>query len=342
MISISPNKNIVITEKDVVEKVATFFQSEGWKIIPQVKVRGRIIDLVAVKDQTIALIEVKGSQGKLLHGIGQAVHQSTVAEYSYLALPSDKVEEVEDVCSKLGIGLLAVNSKVNVLVEPKKGTSLPSVRSMILKIKPKLRKPPPEKRPDLVIMFGSEARVKILKLLLLAPDTSFYIKEMSTRVGLAFSMVYKELAKLKNLGLVIEERKGKLRLFKINKQSLLYEDLKMIFIKTVGLGDIVTEHLQKLDKIRYAFIYGSFARGQQLKTSDVDLLIIGDLDEEELIKAISEMEKSLGREINYILWSEREFERRAKTKHHLLTEIADNSIIGLVGDVDEFRRTVKG
>lgn len=342
MISISPNKNIVITEKDVVEKVATFFQSKGWKIIPQVKVRGRIVDLVAVKDQTIALIEVKGSQGNPLHGIGQAVHQSTVAEYSYLALPSDKVEEVEDVCAKLGIGLLAVNSKVNVLVEPKKGTSLPSVRSMILKIKPKLRKPPPEKRPDLVIMFGSETRVKILKLLLLAPDTSFYIKEISTRVGLAFSMVYKELANLKNLGLVIEERKGKLRLFKINKQSLLYEDLKMIFIKTVGLGDIVTEHLKKLDKIRYAIIYGSFARGQQLKTSDVDLLIIGDLDEEELIKAISEMEKSLGREINYILWSEKEFERRAKTKHHLLTEIADNPIIGLVGDVDEFRRTVKG
>jgi len=341
VISISPNENIIITEKDVVEKVATFFQSKGWKIIPQVKVRGKIIDLVAVKDQTIALIEVKGSQGKPLHGIGQAVHQSTVADYSYLALPSDKIEEVENVCAKLGLGLLAVNSKVNVLVEPKKGKSLPSVRSLILNIKPKVRKPPPEKRSDLVIMFGSETRVKILKLLLLNPDTSFYIKEISTRVGLAFSMVYKELANLKNLGLVIEERKGKLRLFKINKQSLLYENLKMIFIKTVGLGDIVTEHLQKLDKIRYAVIYGSFARGQQLKTSDVDLLIIGNLDEEKLIKAISEMEKSLDREINYILWSEKEFKKRVKTKYHLLTEIADNPVIGLVGDADEFRRTVK-
>jgi len=342
VINISPNENTIITEKDIVEKVAKFFQIKGWKIIPQVKVRGRIVDLVAVKDQTIALIEVKGTQGNPLHGIGQAVHQSTAADYSYLALPSDKVEEVEDVCAKLGIGLLAVNSKVNVLVKPRKGTSLPSVRSMILKIKPKVKQPPVEKRPDLVIMFGSETRVEILKLLLLNPDTSFYIREISSRVGLAFSMVYKELANLKDLGLVIEERKGKIRLFKINNQSLLYEDLKMIFIKTVGLGDIITEHLQKFDKIRYAFIYGSFARGQQLKTSDVDLLIVGDLKEEKLIKAISEMEESQGREINYILWSEREFEKRAKTKHHLLAEIADNPVIGLVGDVDEFRQTVKG
>jgi len=339
---ISLNKTITITEEEATAKVSEFFQSKGWRVIPQVKVRGRIVDLVAVKGQAIALIEVKGSQGNPLHGLGQAIHQSVVAEYSYLVLPRERAQEVKDVCKKLGIGLLAVDSEVKVLMEPREGESLPSVRSMILKIKPKVEKPTRKKRSGLVAMLGSEARVKILKMLLLNPDAEFYIREISIKTGLAFSMVYKELDNLKAIGLVTEERKGKLRLFKINKQSLLYEDLKMIFTKTVGLGDLIRESLQKFDKIKYALIYGSFARGEEIVSSDIDMLIVGGIGEEDLVKAIRGLEEKTGREVNYVLWTEKEFEKRAKERHHLLVEIIGKPVIGLVGNMDEFRKIIKG
>ena len=191
-------------------------------------------------------------------------------------------------------------------------------------------------------LFGSRTRVLILSKLVMNPNHSFYIRQLSTQLGVTFSVVYKELENLKALGLVTEQRKGKLRLFTINKQSVIYDELRKLLVKTTALGQQLQASLPELETAKYALIYGSIARGEELETSDVDLLIIGDIAEEKLIAGIRKVEEGIGREINYILWSETEFEKRAKTKHHLLTEIADNPIIGLVGDVDEFRRAVKG
>lgn len=191
-------------------------------------------------------------------------------------------------------------------------------------------------------LFGSRTRVLILSKLVMNANRSLYIRQLSKELGLTFSVVYKEIENLKDLGLVTEERKGKLRLFTINKNSVIYDELRKLLLKTTALGQQLKSSLPQLKKAKYALIYGSIARGEELETSDVDLLIIGDIAEENLIAGIRKVEEEIGREINYILWSEGEFERRTKTKHHLLTEIADNPIIGLVGDVDEFRRTVKG
>mgnify|MGYP001031566808 CR=1 FL=1 len=202
-------------------------------------------------------------------------------------------------------------------------------------------------RTDIVIsqidkLFGSRTRVLILSKLVMNANRSLYIRQLSRELGLTFSVVYKELENLKDLGLVTEERKGRLRLFTINKDSVIYDELRRLLLKTTALGEQLKSSLPELKKAKYALIYGSVARGEELETSDIDLLVIGDIAEEKLIAGVRKVEEEIGREINYILWSEREFERRAKKKHHLLKEIADNPIIGLVGDVDEFRRTVKG
>lgn len=189
-------------------------------------------------------------------------------------------------------------------------------------------------------LFGSRTRVLILSKLVMNSNRSLYIRQLSKELGLTFSVVYKEVENLKDLSLVTEERKGKLRLFTINKDSVIYDELRKLLLKTTALGQQLKPSLPELKKAKYALIYGSIARGEELQTSDIDLLIIGDIAEENLIAGIRKIEEEIGREINYILWSEKEFQKRVKTKHHLLTEIADNPIIGLVGDVDEFRQTV--
>lgn len=191
-------------------------------------------------------------------------------------------------------------------------------------------------------LFGSRTRVLLLSKLVMNPNRSLYIRQLSKELELTFSAVYKELENLKDLGLVTEERKGKLRLFTINKDSVIYDELRNLLLKTAALGQRLKAALPELKKAKYALIYGSIARGEELETSDIDLLVIGGITEDDLIAAIGRVEQEIGREINYILWSEGEFERRTKAKHHLLIEIAYNPIIGLVGDVDEFRRIIKG
>lgn len=188
-------------------------------------------------------------------------------------------------------------------------------------------------------LFTSKARVKILKLLIFSMG-EFHLREIARRTKVSAPYVKKELGNLKVLNLILESRKGNMKLFKINKSSPIFGELKRIFLKTEVLGDFLRESFVK-DEISYSLIFGSFASGKESEASDIDVLIIGKIKEEELLETIRNAEKETGREINYILWSEKEFLTKAKEKNHLLQDIISKPIIMLTGDENEFGRLVK-
>lgn len=188
-------------------------------------------------------------------------------------------------------------------------------------------------------LFTSKTRVRVLELLLFS-DVPLHLREIARRVNITPTYVSKELQNLEVLNLVRKSEKGTLYLYEINRSSPIYEELKGIFLKTESLGDYLKEEL-KGRNIRYALIYGSFAKGEEKETSDIDLLMIGDVKEEELISVITRIEEGIKREISYVLWKEEEFLKRARDGHHLLKDIIENPVIGVIGDVDEFRRIVE-
>lgn len=190
-------------------------------------------------------------------------------------------------------------------------------------------------------LFTSKARVKILELLLFDPLSEFHLREISRRTKVSAPYVKKELDQLRKINLVTETVRGNLKLYRINKNSPIIEDIKRIFLKTDSLGGLLSEELSELGEIDYALIYGSFARGEETENSDIDLLVIGSVDEEKLVPIIGSIEKKIGREVNYILWTAAEFEKRAKERHNLLLDISDKPFIMLIGDINEFRRTAK-
>jgi len=190
-------------------------------------------------------------------------------------------------------------------------------------------------------LFGSKTRVTLLSKLMMNSDKSFYIRELSRELNIPYSMLYREEKNLVSLGILNEERKGKVTLVSVNRDLPYFAELKSLMIKTVGLGDLMRRELLELKGIRYALIYGSFASGEESESSDVDLLIIGNVNEGKVLASISRIEKGVRREINYILWSEEEFTKRVKSRHHLLRDIVSKPLIMMIGEEDEFRRTVK-
>ena len=56
---------------------------------------------------------------------------------------------------------------------------------------------------------------------------------------------------------------------------------------------MLQECLKNIKGIEYAFIYGSFAKGEEKETSDIDLFIIGKVDEGKLIDEANKLEKKL-------------------------------------------------
>lgn len=153
--------------------------------------------------------------------------------------------------------------------------------------------------------------------------------------------VRRELNNLVKIKIIEERKRGNQKLYKVNKNSPIYEELRKLVLKTVGIGDTLRENLSKFNVV-YALIYGSFAAGEEVEESDIDLLIVGDLNEEKLIGVIRQLEYELAREVHYIFWSTKEFKKRVKEKNHLLLDIVEKPIIMIIGDEDEFRRIVKG
>jgi len=190
-------------------------------------------------------------------------------------------------------------------------------------------------------LFGSKTRVALLSKLMMNSDRSFYIRELSKNLRIPYSVLYKEEKNLVSLGILNEEKKGKVTLVSVNKRLPYFSQLKGLIMRTSGLGNLVRSSLSGLKGTRYALIYGSFASGEESNSSDIDVLIIGDVREEKVLKAISRVEEKTGREVNYLLWNDQEFREKIESKHHLVTDIAGNPIIMLIGEESEFRRSVE-
>ncbi|MGA2875944.1 MAG: nucleotidyltransferase domain-containing protein [Nitrososphaerales archaeon] len=328
------------TEQISLSKVEKYFKDKGWKVSREVKLRGRVADLVALKDGEIALVEVKGASGDMHLGIEQALHQKNTANFSYLAIPKEQASnKIVETCRNLGVGLILVNHGVKETVKPAHARALQSVERILLG-KPKKQEQVITSVTSLEMLFRSKALIQILKLLFLNSTLEFHMNDIARKVGLSPSTIAKETKILSELGLIEKRMQGNLVFYKINKKSLIYDELKRIFMKYELLDQILAAELPR-EQIKYALIYGSIAKGTEEAKSDVDLLVVGKVSEDALLNSVSKAQSKIGREINYILWSEKEFQEKSKQRVPLLKNISKTPIIMIIGDESEFKRSIK-
>ena len=156
-------------------------------------------------------------------------------------------------------------------------------------------------------------------------------------------MLVREINNLEKLDIVKAERIGKLKLVRINTALPYFGALKELMLKTAGLKDLMRDKLSKFkSNIKYCLVYGSFAKGEEVAESDIDVLIIGRVKMLELAKPFGELEDKLGREINYVVWSEGQLDKRAGSKSTFLSDIIRKRIIMVMGNEDEFRKDAEG
>lgn len=186
------------------------------------------------------------------------------------------------------------------------------------------------------VLFGKTRRA-LLALLLTRPTEEFYLRQIVRVTGMGLGPVQRDLLLLSRAGIVGRRRLGMHVLYQANAQCPIFDELKGLVIKTVGLADVLRAALNPLaSRIQKAFIFGSFARGEQHADSDVDLLVVSDdLTLMDLVKATKVVQSQLGREINPILYRSDEYEQRVRMKHHFLTRIAREPKIPLIGVQNE-------
>jgi predicted nucleotidyltransferase len=184
-------------------------------------------------------------------------------------------------------------------------------------------------------LFG-KARRAILSLLYGHADEAFYLRQIVRATGIGLGPAQRELKMMTEAGIVIRERKGNLVYYRANSSSPIFNELKNIVRKTFGVADVVREALAPLaEQIAFAFVYGSMASGEATSTSDIDLLVIGDIDEMALHRAISQAENKLAKSVNYSLMSQLEFRKRRSDKGGFLDRILSGPKLMILGSIDE-------
>ena len=188
-------------------------------------------------------------------------------------------------------------------------------------------------------LLSSRVRSEIFRLLFGLSDRQLYIREMERRTGLSVATVRQELQKLLRMQLVEAQRSGNRLYYRANKSHPLYTDIRNIVLKTSGMVDIIRDALDKRD-VKIAFVFGSVASNQEGATSDVDLMVIGDVGLRTLSGWLSGVSEKIGREINPHVINENEFRRRRRSHDHFLTHVLDSKKLFIKGSAYDLEAMV--
>ena len=190
----------------------------------------------------------------------------------------------------------------------------------------------------------SKVQQRVLALIFGNPERSFYTLEIVRNLNSGRGAVERELARLELSGLVSTERIGNQKHYRANRRSPIFDELRGIVIKTVGLAEPLRQSLAPyLDKIRAAFVYGSVAKGTDTARSDIDLMVIGDdLTYGDLYAGLQKAEKVLHRTVNPTFLSFDDWQRKLVTKDSVIAKINAQSKLFVVGSESDLKHEQRG
>jgi predicted nucleotidyltransferase len=190
-------------------------------------------------------------------------------------------------------------------------------------------------------LFGKTRRA-VLALLYSHPDESFYLRQIARATGAGMGALQRELKQLAGAGVIQRKEIGQQAFFKANADCSVFHELKNLIIKTFGVADVLRAALSPLaDKIQTAFIFGSMVSGEIKQGSDLDVLIIGNLEFAEVVAALSPAQGTLAREINPVVYPPEEFRSKLTERHHFLKTVMSAPKIFLIGNDNELEELAR-
>jgi hypothetical protein len=189
-------------------------------------------------------------------------------------------------------------------------------------------------------LFISKVRVKILQLFMTNPGQIFHVREIVRRVGEEINAVRRELAHMEKGGMVESEWRANRKFFGFKKDYIFYQDLMSMIHKTKDLGGDIVKNRNKLGRVKYAMLAGHYILGKETRSDDVDLFVVGNVILPQLAAIVKDEEAKKGREINYTVMSEEEFNFRKRRKDPFVVSILSRSNLMLLGDEEELLRNL--
>jgi hypothetical protein len=184
----------------------------------------------------------------------------------------------------------------------------------------------------------SKTRAKLLSVFLNNPGKIFYVRELVRFVNEQINAVRAELSRLEKAGIVHSESRANRKFYGFKKEYIFHDELTKMIAKASGLGGDIIRERSKLGKVKFATLSTAFLRRRPVGPSDVDLLIVGSVVLPQLATLVKKAEDTAGREINYSLMSEDEFEFRKRRRDPFVVGVIEKTGVVLIGDEEELAK----
>ncbi len=179
-------------------------------------------------------------------------------------------------------------------------------------------------------LFGSKTRVKLLQLFYSNPNRSFYVREITRKIDEQINSVRRELANMLSIGIISSDTNNNRLYYEVDQSYEYYVPLAAIFgsgsmptTETAPSADGETQTLKALGNIDLALLTGQLTRDER---SGIDVLLMGDLNQTQVAKYISELEVKEGKELHYAVMSEDEFRYRQEVNDRFLTLVLQSKM----------------
>ncbi|MBC8504811.1 MAG: nucleotidyltransferase domain-containing protein [Chloroflexi bacterium] len=177
---------------------------------------------------------------------------------------------------------------------------------------------------------------KVLGLLYTRPERSFYTKEIIRLTGMGVATIKRELDRMLAAGIISMTRIGNQHHYQASVECPIYFEILGIVKKTFGVSAVIGQALSPLaHRIDWAFIFGSVASGQETSTSDIDLMVIGDVEFAEVVSALYPVQETLGREINPKIYSREEWIQMKQSNDAFVKAVLAKPVLDVIGGADE-------
>jgi DNA-binding MarR family transcriptional regulator len=168
-------------------------------------------------------------------------------------------------------------------------------------------------------LITSKTRVAIIMRLFLNPERGAYLRELASEIGCSTSQVSGELKQLSRSGYITCAQNGRQHRYQANTEHALFPELQSMVRKALGMDRIIESILERLGALELALLLDDYAEGKD--TGIIDLLLVGDIDQRNLIDLVAKTERYIDRKIRTLCLTRDEYERmhaRLEQRPHLL------------------------
>lgn len=148
-------------------------------------------------------------------------------------------------------------------------------------------------------IISSKTRIKLLMRLFMNPGARSYLRELSKEFGVSTNAVREELNQLTQTMLLRAERQGRNIFYQANPEHALYQELRSMVSKVLGIDQVVDGIVNRLGNLEQAYLIGDYAEGKD--TGIIDLLLVGRINRYHLQNLSRKTERYIKRKIRSLV-----------------------------------------